>query len=293
MPADITDSATHACLVGYARHLQRMHFGLAHALLGTSDTIQWAVQRREVALHRPTSHRALVIGAGQGTTGTTSLALALQILNLTTWHAAEVYRPPPGSRNIQTSWRNPFLNARGNELIRLENNNSVVGDARACNAKLDALDYRVPSKTHAIVDSPAPDSFLDFFWAHPNALVVLTTRPAEEWVNRRIAGHSDPGGLLPVDRPCGARLTLWPRNLSAALLHAYEQLVRCVTPRHRLLELCLPCMEAAPGGRSMIRLARFLHLRTAPGLDDAFPFGRTVAARRVARRRRPSSGGSS
>ena len=276
------EGATLACLASYAQQLQSLHAGLTLALLGTSNTTAWAARRLGKLLRQTaTSSRPVVIGAGQGTTGTTSLALALQLLNFTVWHADRVYGPP-GSPT-KTKWREPIINILRRTAIKPAHSGAVGGSARKCNKELDALDYRLPHSTQALVDVPAPDVFLDLLWAQPKAFVILSTRPKEEWVERRIADHPV-SGMLPVDRPCGAMLNTWPRSLSEALLGSHEQLVRCVTPPQRLLELCIACpkWQAGRGNASepqmgdLARLASFLNV-TAP-VPIEFPHQRHTKA---------------
>ena len=76
---------------------------------------------------------------------------------------------------------------------------SAAWAASDCREQLGALNYRLPPSVGALVDRPSAEAFLDFWWANPNALVLLTRRPALEWVRSR--AKFGQAMNLPVDRP--------------------------------------------------------------------------------------------
>ena len=60
-------------------------------------------------------------------------------------------------------------------------------------------------------------AFLDLFWAHPNATVVLSGRPSQEWERHRRGAYNSTN--VPIDRPCGlTKFHDLPANLITALL---------------------------------------------------------------------------
>ena len=161
--------------------------------------------------------RPLVLGGGFGSTGTTSLAEALQRLGLVTWHASAgdlvhensstssaTIAPNDFRRSISAAW---------------------AAGADRCSKQLDALNYRLPPSVGALVDRPSAEAFLDFWWANPNALVLLTRRPALEWAKSR--AKFGQAMNLPVDRPC--RLSFADASIEelAQLLELHDELVRC------------------------------------------------------------------
>ena len=170
--------------------------------------------------------RPLVLGGGFGSTGTTSLAYALDRLGLVTWHAhlgatvranasagAGAITPDDFRRAIGRAWSSP-----------------------RCQAELASINYRVPPSVGALVDRPSAESFLDLWWANPNALVLLTHRPAADWVRSRTGFGMKMN--LPLDRPC--------HNLSFAdasareagrMLTLHDDLVLCVVPKRQLIDI--------------------------------------------------------
>ena len=131
--------------------------------------------------------------------------------------------------------------------------------ASDCREQLGALNYRLPPSVGALVDRPSAEAFLDFWWANPNALVLLTRRPALEWVRSRAKfgqamnlpvdrpnpnpnpnpngrgrpqPHPHPNPIqamnLPVDRPCRLSFADASTDELAQLLTLHDELVRCV-----------------------------------------------------------------
>lgn len=173
-----------------------------------------------------------VIGAGMGTTATSSLAAALSDFNLTVFHSRtgllgagkSLPQSPQGYPLDPDAHRAPVL--------------AAYQDSEAnCHAQLDAFNYTLPAGVDAWLDNPTADVFVDLLLANPQAAVVLTTRPAADWIADR--GHySDM--RLPVQRPCGdARVA--DLNVSDAvvehLMNSYHELVRCMVVPSRLLEI--------------------------------------------------------
>ena len=91
--------------------------------------------------------------------------------------------------------------------------------------QLDELNYRLPPSVGALVDRPSAEAFLDFWWANPNALVLLTRRPALEWAKSR--AKFGQAMNLPVDRPCRLSFADASTEELAQLLELHDELVRC------------------------------------------------------------------
>ena len=160
--------------------------------------------------------RPLVLGGGFGSTGTTSLAEALQRLGLVTWHAS-------AGKLVHETGSNASATIAPNDFSR---SISVAWAANDCRKQLDALNYRLPPSVGALVDRPSAEAFLDFWWANPNALVLLTRRPALEWVHSR--AKFGQAMNLPVDRPCRLSFADASTEELAQLLTLHDELVRCV-----------------------------------------------------------------
>jgi hypothetical protein len=113
-----------------------------------------------------TSPRELVIVAGEGTTGTTSMAAALTRLGLRSQHGSA----------------GPAGNAIKNMLGA-----TSLADARA-------FDVGVFDPVDAVLDSPVSHAFPVVFAHFPRARVILTVRNATQWAEHRIKEH----GLEPA-----------------------------------------------------------------------------------------------
>ena len=101
---------------------------------------------------------------------------------------------------------------------------STAWAANDCREQLGALNYRLPPSVGALVDRPSAEAFLDFWWANPNALVLLTRRPALEWVRSR--AKFGQAMNLPVDRPCRLSFANASTEEIAQLLTLHDELVR-------------------------------------------------------------------
>ena len=206
-----------------------------HAVASWMSTLNATLaQRRAQVLQRagaaPASRkRALVLGAGFGTTGTTSLAVALANLGLeSVWHShvGPKAASADGTLVSPQDFREPIFAA-----LRAKGGND------RCDARLNAATYRLPSSVDALVDEPAAESFLDFFWANgPNSIVVLTRRPADDWVRARTAKFARPHA--PLDRPCGNLLAgSFRPETTARLFELHNELITCVCPPARLVDI--------------------------------------------------------
>ena len=199
------------------------------------ETVRWlstAPERRA---------RPLVLGGGFGSTGTTSLLQALEKIGLVAWHAA--YGPPVSStspNDFRLGIMQPWFNA---------------GSVAACHVQLNSATYRLPSGVGAIVDRPAAEAFFDFWWANPSATVVLTRRPGRDWVRSRSAKFQK-RDAMPVDRPCGLRLSDANSDDEVVrLLHLHDEAVKCVVPHDRLVDVNVFAPRGSDGLMDRLRRA--------------------------------------
>jgi hypothetical protein len=65
--------------------------------------------------------------------------------------------------------------------------------------------------------------------------VLLTRRPAAEWVASRVKFGQAMN--LPLDRPCGLTFADASAAESGVLLDAHDELVRCVVPQRQLMQI--------------------------------------------------------
>merc|ERR1712217_546071 len=71
-----------------------------------------------------------------------------------------------------------------------------------CTARLRSFDYTtLLPKFDAWLDTPTAELFLDIFLSFPKAKVILTTRPADEWVTARKSWMDM--AYPPIHEPCG------------------------------------------------------------------------------------------
>ena len=103
----------------------------------------------------PPSPRAkpLVLGGGFGSTGTTSLAEALQRLGLVTWHAS-------AGKLVHENGSSTSATIAPNDFRRSISSAWAADD---CREQLGALNYRLPPSVGALVDRPSAEAFLDFW----------------------------------------------------------------------------------------------------------------------------------
>lgn len=149
----------------------------------------------------------VIFGAGHGTTGTRSLHSVLKTIGLNGDH-----------------WmRDEGSNAKGVQLFGMLNHTAKQCFENIRNLFPNGWDY---NKDY-MIDSPAPELFLDLFLTFPNSRFILTDRPANEWAASRKANH--PFTLAPLQEPCGQRISLFTEKQVAKMFELNNQLVRCVT----------------------------------------------------------------
>lgn len=161
-----------------------------------------------------------------GSTGTASLALALYRLGITARHGTGNTLPRNGT-STSPKW------ALGRQMSNLKVQYSR-NDPR-CHQAFDALKYKL-SRGEAVVDEPTPEAVVDLWRANPNAKVILTVRPADAWVRSR--RQKSLQVRPPLQRPCGLFLSDVRSDAQLAALYGlHNQLVRCIIPSSRLLEI--------------------------------------------------------
>ena len=194
---------------------------------------KWNTRLQHLESHTNSAEAPLkVIGAGFGTTATSSLAAALSDFKLTVFHSRtgllgagkSVPQSPQGYPLDPNAHRAPVL--------------AAYPDTEAhCHAQLDAFNYTLPTGVDAWLDNPTADIFVDLLLANPQAVVVLTTRPAADWIAERKLYSMM---RLPVQRPCGDARVKDLQISDAALeqlMNSYHELVRCMVVPSRLLEI--------------------------------------------------------
>jgi len=211
------------CVTNYANGLDHVLPGLGHAL-----------RRHPLHVKKVDDQRGLVLGAGVGTTATRALNEALKLLGLNSKHYLEV-----GSWTLELVQALGGTEPHGPMML----DPYSVEDARQCLNALRQFDFTsLPGHIDAILDQPVPELFLDLFLSFPKAKVILTTRPAKDWVASRTSKYRlNNGTLLPIQEPCGltlpVALPLLGRHGLATVFELHNNLVRCVVPKERIFEI--------------------------------------------------------
>jgi len=170
------------------------------------------------------SYGAYIIGAGPTSTENRPLANALYDfgMNVIDWDCGHL-----GHTAIR--WRDTL--STSSQRV------SSVGEE--CNARFKDFDFRYPRKeVNAILDTPTAEFFWDLYIAHPNAKFILTTRDSYEWSEYIMKKNLAPPAL---QRPCGLTADMFTKEMNAKIFETHLDFVRCLIPKEKLLEICIPC----------------------------------------------------
>ena len=255
------------CYARYALSVSDLHPELTSRMSFLNASL--AARRARAQRHqRPSGlHGRMILGGGFGSTGTSSLSVAVSYFGLTVWHGSNKLEcRSPGSCSPPTWHFGPI--AHGYALgIR----SSWLASISSCDQRLDSFNYALPATLDALFDLPSAEAALDYHWANPDSLVILSTRQPLEWVHaRRKLGRHIPA---PVDRPCRDAVGLL-KDLSdeqaAGLFVAHGKLLECVIPGNRLIKVDL----FAPNGTDAIMSQLALVIRGSSSLVPELPFPR-------------------
>ena len=166
-----------------------------------------------------TSDHNLIIGAGEGTTGTRWLF--------------KVVVDALGSR-MTTAMHFTHIEGRDRTLAK----NALDAMMNLAPSECDDFDYRVFDSIAYVSDTPIPQFFPYIFKAYPRAKVILTVRNGSEWARSRINHehlapppfHGATEGLRHAK--CER---FYPNLLAAAAYEAYNSMVQCLVPPSQLL----------------------------------------------------------
>lgn len=196
------------------------------------------------------SQREIVFGAGSGSTGTTSLAVALWHVGMKGWHW-----------NLDDPWMRGLLELlQGQPVIqgRTQVKPFTLEQRQACPERMSSFQYTsLPGDIDFVLDMPIPEVFVQLYISFPKAKFLLSKRPELEWAENRLDRHSGQGTLLPVQDPCGLFIDGWEPHRLARLEWLKNRFIRCVVPPERLftVDLFNPQEDTTT---LMRRLAKFL-----------------------------------
>lgn len=197
----------HQCIKTYAAQLDGISPGLG-------DDI------RARRFHAGKSDQAIVLGAGMGTTATRSLEVALRILGLSGDHW--------GKEQWRLAWELGYANSEFN----MSRCRGFLGHCFGEGTTPERWSY---TKEY-MMDTPVGELFVDFYAVYPKAKFILTNRPAENWVDARLNNHGD-NEFAPLQEPCNQRMKNYSRHELISLFKYHAELVRCMVPKDRLLEI--------------------------------------------------------
>ena len=190
---------------------------------------------------RHVNPKPLIIGAGEGTTGTHTVAKLMSSTGSparTVAHYQLVYG------------RNATVGKQGNVRQLSEASQAYVGLRKRLMALTPSerahFDYDVFDAYDGVADTPIPELFPYIYRTYPQARVILSVRNASEWVDSRVRHHPTsprPFALFDAsveiimnrnmhDRT--SRPSLNPSD-SALAFAMHNMLVRCLVPPHKLL----------------------------------------------------------
>lgn len=122
------------------------------------------------------SNKAMIICAGEGSTGTRSLHAALAQLGYVSAHYDSVLVPDPHIKFRANNAPNKLTNS-------FSMHTAWITYMR--NKEYDHFDFRIFDEFDAIGDTPIPQYFPFLLDAYPNSKVILTVRNATEWAIKR------------------------------------------------------------------------------------------------------------
>lgn len=261
------DPRTRACINSYANKLDQI-------IPGTGDNV-----RSHPLVPATKSPNKIVLGAGFGTTATTSLNKALGMMSMNAhhmpWSLRYIIQALRGCRRGAFYFKTQqacFSQPACRKMWFLGCNITTIMPEVQRDQCLDYVrnfDYTSVTQggVNAITDTPVAELFIDLFLTFPNARVILTTRNSVEWVQSRKKHHA---AHWPVQEPCGLQMNRAPLlndKKYAKFFDLHSELVRCLVPAERLLEFDVKTDSPERMQGLMGEIAAFLGLKFPGGLE--------------------------
>jgi len=248
----------HECLTVYGQELNRIRPGLGDNIL----THPLSVPR--------TSHRPLVFGVGEGTTGTWGLFVALKMLGWkkNVWHY-----------ELKSKWRRDSmcnLDTKRRTPLKLGCQAGLAEAEHLRRQRNVDLTDNLPDEIYSILDTPVPNLFVSLFLAFPQARYILTTREAGAWAKSRLAYHK--WAPCPMQEPVGCYVDQFDEETLGKMVKLQDNLVRCTVPKDRLFEMDVVKVPKEESWQLWWPLQRFLGLTNKSVTTKKLfklPFGRT------------------
>jgi len=207
----------HRCIKTYADQLDGISPGLGNDIRARQFHVSGSGNDFRARLN---NDQSIILGAGMGTTATRSLDAALHILGLSGDHW--------GKQQWQLAWELGYANFEFN-MSRCRNHlRNRFGEGNTQGNWIYFKEY--------LMDTPIGELFLDFYSVYPKAKFILTNRPAEKWVEARLKNRGD-NEFAPIQEPCNQKMMNYSKQDLVSLFSYHAELVRCVVPKDRLLEI--------------------------------------------------------
>ena len=186
---------------------------------------------------RHVNPKPLIIGAGEGTTGTHTVAKLMSSTGSparTVAHWEAVY-------GNSTQWKKGSRSEASQAYVGLRKRLMALTPPERAH-----FDYDVFDAYDGVADTPIPELFPYIYRTYPQARVILSVRNASEWVDSRVRHHPTsprPFALFDASmeiiknrkkKDRTSRNSLNPSD-SALAFAMQNMLVRCLVPSHKLL----------------------------------------------------------
>lgn len=212
------DARVNACVEEYAAKLNAVEKDLGAPVLARHKTFDFA----SVGKRNGTSNN--VFGVGFGNTATRSLSAAFKLM------VGEGHGEHWGNTCKMLA---EVMGQRGGPKLK-------HGDEK-CKAKLAKLfpsEFKFDkANKFYMMDTPTAEVFLDLYRTFPGARFILTTRDPMGWAQKRGTNRPDHRHFAPMEEPCGYYLEDYTIPQRATLFESHNELVRCVVPKARLMEI--------------------------------------------------------
>mmetsp|Transcript_12169 Transcript_12169/g.24827 ORF Transcript_12169/g.24827 Transcript_12169/m.24827 type:complete len:356 (-) Transcript_12169:751-1818(-) len=185
---------------------------------------------REMRANRPVgniSKKRIIIGVGQGTTGTQTLAYGLSFLGLKVLHFQQHWHP---FGVMHDSDRSTFITTGASQFFGQVSNREF----EECHRGLDRLDGTLKDDRDidALFDVPSANFGWDLLRGYPNAHIILSLREPRSWAASRLH-HAI--SAPPYQRPCDRDfLANYTEEGAAEVFDANNQYWICRIPREKL-----------------------------------------------------------
>jgi len=238
------ESTTSQCINTYAHGLDQIRQGLGDSIRAHPGVVA-------------TSPAPVIFGTGSGTTGTDSLATALQTIMTFYGERGQVMHKCDGVAD-NCAWARGVTNLSTSIRGWIE-----LSSVQDCIQGMRGFDFSsISPAVNAYVGGGSFELFIDMFLSFPNARFILTSRPPDEWAFSRMQKEAHP--QWPMQEPCQGFYDLEMETMSQ-MYSLTNDFIRCTVPADRFLEID---MFSHPTTHTMKRIREFLGFKENPDIDN-------------------------